>query len=136
MTPALQSAGASRPTKSWRRQRRAGQRLDESFGVVKFRSRKNPRQGCFIPATAVSGHGVYYTILGDLRMAETIPDEPKDIRVTLHNGQYSPVGPGEGGAACWRHPSPRRCAGPGDTVLPDVVLGDGRRAISDAMTLA
>ena len=65
----------------------AGQRLDESFAVVKFRSRKNPRQGCFIPA-AVSAHGVYHTILGDRRMAETIPDEPKDSRLTLHNGQY------------------------------------------------
>ena len=66
----------------------AGQRLDESFAVVKFRSRKNPRQGCFIPAQAVSAQGVYYTILGDLRMAETIPDEPRDSRLTLHNGQY------------------------------------------------
>ena len=66
----------------------AGQRLDESFAVVKCRSRKHPRQGCFIPATAVSAHGVYYTILGDLRMAEPIPDEPKDSRLTLHNGQY------------------------------------------------
>ena len=66
----------------------AGQRLDESFSYVKFRSRKHPRQGCFIPATAVSAHGVYHTILGDLRVAETIPDQPKDSRLTLHNGQY------------------------------------------------
>ena len=66
----------------------AGQRLDESFGVVKFRSRKNPRQGCFITGDGGERHGVYYTILGDLRMAETIPDEPKDSRLTLHNGQY------------------------------------------------
>ena len=66
----------------------AGQRLNESFAVVKFRSRKHPRQGCFIPASAVNAHGVYYTMLGDLRMAETIPDEPKDSRLTLHNGQY------------------------------------------------
>ena len=68
--------------------KRDGQRLDESFAEVGFRSRKYPRQGCFIPASAVSDHGVYYTMLGDLRMAESIPDDPKDSRLTLHNGQY------------------------------------------------
>ena len=68
--------------------KRAGQRLDESFAAVKFRSRKHPRQGCFIPEAAVSARGVYHNILGDLRMAESIPDEPKDSRLTLHNGQY------------------------------------------------
>ena len=57
----------------------AGQRLDESFAVVKFRSRKHPRQGCFIPATAVSAHGVYPTILGDLRMAEPSPTNRRTV---------------------------------------------------------
>ena len=68
--------------------KRVGQHLDESFSEVNFRNRKQPRQGCFIPAAAASSRGVYYTILGDLRMAESIPEAHKDSRLTLHNGQY------------------------------------------------
>ena len=68
--------------------KRAGQRLNEPFAEVSFRSLKHPRQGCFIPQAAVSVHGVYYTILGDLRMAESIPEGHRDSRLTLHNGQY------------------------------------------------
>ena len=63
------------------------------FCEVRFRSRKNPRQSCFVPATAVSARGAYYTILGDLHMAESIPDDHKDSRLTLHNGQYHLVAP-------------------------------------------
>ena len=55
---------------------------------LKFRSRKNPRQGCFVPATAVSEHGTYYTKLGKLRMAERLPADHGDSRLALHNGQY------------------------------------------------
>ena len=64
-----------------------------AFQQVSWRSRKNPRQGCFIPATAVSERGAYHTILGDLRMAEPIPDDHRDSRLTLHNGQYHLVVP-------------------------------------------
>ena len=63
------------------------------FCEVRFRSRKNPRQGCFVPATAVSTRGAYHTILGDLHMAESIPDGHRDSRLTLHNGQYNLVVP-------------------------------------------
>lgn len=66
----------------------AGQRLDEPYSQVRFRSRKHYRQGCFIPKSAVSSHGVYHTILGSLRMTEPIPDQKKDSRLTLQNGQY------------------------------------------------
>ena len=43
---------------------RAGLRLDEEFAELNFRSRKNPKQSCYIPDDAVTEHGVYYTILG------------------------------------------------------------------------
>ena len=68
--------------------KRAGQRLDGLYAEVHFRSRKAPRQGCFIPASAVTAQGVYHTILGNLRMAEPVPEGPRDSRLTLHNGQY------------------------------------------------
>ena len=58
------------------------------FSRVDFRKRKDPRQGCFIPASAVSQTGIYPTILGPLRMAENIPSGWRDSRLTLSNGQY------------------------------------------------
>ena len=58
------------------------------YHELRFRSRKNPRQGCFVPATAVSEHGAYYTILGKLRMTERLPANHGDCRLTFHNGQY------------------------------------------------
>ena len=58
------------------------------YHELRFRSRKNPRQGCFVPATAVSEHGTYHTVLGKLRMAERLPADRGDSRLTLYNGQY------------------------------------------------
>ena len=65
-----------------------GQRLDQDYAEPKFRSRKEPRQGCFVPAKAVSARGAYHTILGNLKMAELLPGNPGDSRITRHNGQY------------------------------------------------
>ena len=53
--------------------RARGERPDEDFAQLRFRSRKNPRQSCYVPDDAVTEHGVYHTILGPLRMAEAIP---------------------------------------------------------------
>jgi putative transposase len=58
------------------------------FSQVEFRRRKDPRQGCFIPASAVSQTGIYPTILGPLRMAENIPNDHRDSRLTLSHGQF------------------------------------------------
>ena len=65
-----------------------GERLDEPFSEVGFRSRKHPRQGCYVPKKAVTANGVYHTILGTLRMAEPVPEDRRDSRLTLHNAQY------------------------------------------------
>ena len=43
--------------------RAKGQRLDEPFAQLRFRSRKNPRQSCYIPDDAVTEHGVYHTLV-------------------------------------------------------------------------
>ena len=45
----------------------------KQFAQLGYRSRKNPKQSCYIPDDAVTEHGVYHTILGPLRMAEAIP---------------------------------------------------------------
>ena len=55
-----------------------GQRADEEFAQLGYRSRKNPKQSCYIPDDAVTEHGVYHTMLGPLRMAETIPAGHKE----------------------------------------------------------
>ena len=65
-----------------------GERLEEDFAELHFRSRKNPRQSCCIPDDAVTDNGVYHTILDSLKMAEAIPAEPKESRLVRHRGQY------------------------------------------------
>ena len=60
----------------------------EEYHQLHFRSRKAPKQGCYIPKRAVTQFGTYYTILGNLRMTEGLPEEHGDSRLTLHNGQY------------------------------------------------
>ena len=58
-----------------------GQRADETFAQLSYRSRQNPKQSCYIPDDAVTEHGVYHTILGPLHMAEAIPAEHKECRL-------------------------------------------------------
>ncbi|WP_293093516.1 transposase [Moorena sp. SIOASIH] len=60
---------------------------------VRFRSRKNPVQSCYIPKSAVSAKGVYHTKLGQLTFAETLPDNICDCRLTSTNGDYYLVAP-------------------------------------------
>ena len=67
---------------------RAGRRLDEEFAELGFRSRKNPKQSCYIPDDAVTEHGVYHTVLGPLRMAEAIPAGQKECRLVKERGRY------------------------------------------------
>ena len=68
--------------------RAMGQREGEPFAELQFRSRKNPRQSCYIPDDAVTEHGVYHTILGPLRMAEVIPAGQKECRLVKERGRY------------------------------------------------
>ena len=65
-----------------------GVRLDEEYGELHFRSRKNPRQSCYIPDDAVTEHGIYHTILGPLRMAEAVPAGQKECRLVRERGLY------------------------------------------------
>ena len=65
-----------------------GNRADEEFAQLGYRSRQNPKQSCYIPDDAVTEHGVYHTILGPLRMAEAIPAEHKECRLVQERGLY------------------------------------------------
>jgi len=60
---------------------------------VRFRSRKNPVQSCYIPKSAVSETGIYHTKLGRLTYSEALPPEVCDCRLTSNNGDYYLVVP-------------------------------------------
>ncbi|NET66091.1 MAG: transposase [Moorea sp. SIO1G6] len=55
---------------------------------VRFRSRKNPVQSCYIPKSAVSAKGIYHTKLGGLTFSEILPENRGDCRLTSNNGDY------------------------------------------------
>lgn len=72
-------------------------RLGKPF-EMKFKSKKNPKQSCFIPKSAISSSGIYYTIAGKLKMKERAWFENKDIndcRLTLEFGKWFIVIPKE-----------------------------------------
>jgi putative transposase len=53
-----------------------------------FKSRKDPKQSCYIPKSAVSEKGIYYTILGEVKYTETLPTEFGDCRLVCAYGDY------------------------------------------------
>jgi putative transposase len=55
---------------------------------VKFRSRKDKIQSCYIPKSAVKEQGIYHTILGKIRYTEQLPDKIGDCRLVFHHGQH------------------------------------------------
>ena len=65
-----------------------GERMDEDFAELHFRSRKNPKQSCYILDDAVTKHGICHKILVPMRMAEAIPEYPKESRLVKERGQY------------------------------------------------
>ena len=66
----------------------AGCRLDEDFAELGFRSRKNPRQSCYIPDDAITQAGVYRQVLGPLLMAEPVPPDNKESRLVKERDKY------------------------------------------------
>jgi putative transposase len=59
---------------------------------MKFRSRKNPCQVLKF-STANYRNGLYRTMLGSLKMSQSLPDSLCDGQLTLHNGQYHIIAP-------------------------------------------
>ena len=76
-------------SQSRRRNKALGKGLPaDQYHKPKFRSRKNPRQGCYAKADAVKAQGFYHKLLGKLKMAEQLPDSHGDSRMTFENGRY------------------------------------------------
>lgn len=77
--------------------KRKAKRLGKPF-EMKFRSKKNPKQTCFIPKSAISSSGIYHTIAGKLKMKERQwfdNDDIKACRLTLEFGKWFLVIPKE-----------------------------------------
>ncbi len=58
------------------------------FQQVRFKSRKNPVQSCYVPKSAVSAKGIYHTKLGQIKFSEPLPESFGDCRLVVERGQY------------------------------------------------
>jgi putative transposase len=54
------------------------------FNEVKFKSRKNPKQGFYLPKSAVKPNGFYKTKLGDMVYKEKLPETILDCRLSYY----------------------------------------------------
>ncbi|WP_347278268.1 transposase [Limnothrix sp. FACHB-1088] len=70
------------------REAKKGFKKDGQIRKCRFRSRKDRQQTIYIPKSAISENGVYYTILGKAALRESIPDGFSDGRLTLAYGEY------------------------------------------------
>ena len=68
----------------------AKKKFKNGFGISKmrFRSRKDAIQSCYIPSSAVSDKGVYQTILGEATFKEALPQSFGDCRLVFAYGNY------------------------------------------------
>ena len=62
---------------------------------MRFRSRKNPIQSCYIPKSAVTDKGIYHTLLGEVLFKEPLPQSFGDCRLVFAYGDYYLVIPRE-----------------------------------------
>ncbi len=53
---------------------------------VKFRSRRDKIQSCYIPKSAVTDKGIYHTKLGRIHYTESLPEKLGDCRLVSHLG--------------------------------------------------
>ncbi len=53
-----------------------------------FKSRKDPKQSCYIPSSAVKDLGIYPTILGEVKFTESLPKNFGDCRLVNAYGDY------------------------------------------------
>jgi putative transposase len=70
------------------REAKRGFMKDKQVRRCRFRSRSDRQQTVYIPKSAISERGVYHTILGEVRFAESLPLKFSDGRLTLAYGEY------------------------------------------------
>lgn len=63
-------------------------RATKQIQKVGFRTRKNPKQSCYLPKSAVSETGIYPTLAGKLRWSEKLPAGFGDCRLIFENGRW------------------------------------------------
>ena len=64
-------------------------RETHQFNEAKFRRRHNKKQSVFIPNSALKvEHGIYYTLLGDLKSFEPYPKPDGDCRLVYQSGRW------------------------------------------------
>lgn len=73
--------------KAWSNGCSKAKKTKQAFSL-KFRSKKDPKQSCFIPSSAIKKDGIYVTKSGKLSMAEALPENPKDSRLICQNGRW------------------------------------------------
>ena len=66
---------------------RKAKKTGEPFRLS-FRSRKNPKQSCYITLTALKETGIYPTIAGKLKFSESYPDNCRDSRLVCEHGRW------------------------------------------------
>jgi putative transposase len=59
-------------------------KITKQFQKVKFKSRKDPKQSCYLPKSAVKDNGFYKTILSEMKYKEKLPEDYKDCRLSLY----------------------------------------------------
>lgn len=55
---------------------------------VNFKSRKSPKQSCYVPKSAVTEKGIYHTILGEVKFTERLPKNFGDCRLVCVYDDY------------------------------------------------
>jgi putative transposase len=56
---------------------------------LKFKSKKNPKQSCYIPKSAIKEKGIYYQKSGmGLKYTEPLPEIVLDSRLVFHNDRW------------------------------------------------
>lgn len=58
------------------------------LSALRYKSRKAPRQTCFIPKTAVKPQGIYYTASGHLHYGEALPEARLDCELSYQQGRW------------------------------------------------
>jgi putative transposase len=62
-------------------------KLGSTFSL-RFRSKKNPKQSCFVPSSALKESGIYPMIAGKLRKSEQWPEGGRDSRLVYEHGRW------------------------------------------------
>lgn len=73
--------------KAWSNGCSKAKKTKQAFSL-KFRSKKDPKQSCFIPSSAIKKGAIYVNKAGELKMSEQPPGNPKDSRLIYQNGRW------------------------------------------------